>query len=387
MAEDRTRLQSMRQDLIRDVLRAHGSCTRVDLLHRTGLPRAAIAHLLAGLVASGVVVETDADAVPRRGAGRPAQRYQLAEQRETYLVASCSGFAVHVAIADSCGGLTAEYSEAFAERRPPQESLKASAAVAVKVLGDAGIPLSQITAAVVAVPAPLAPGTGDLGREAVHRGWAGFNPGEEFARALGRPAVAENDANLGALGELCHGAGRGIDDFVYLRVDHGLGAALVLDGEVYRGATGQVGEIGHVRVRDFGPLCYCGGQGCLSPLVTARAVAALLRPIHGPLDFGDVIRLGRENDTATRKVLIETGRLIGRTLGNLCSVIDPAAVIVGGGLVEAGPHLLEGLKEALLSHAHPAITENLRILPSELGKSAELLGAAQLLAQRRHRSG
>lgn len=386
MAEDRTRLQSLRQDLIRNALRAHGPCTRVDLLRHTGLPRATIAHLLAGLVASGAVVETEADAGSRRGAGRPAQLYRLAEQRETFLVASCSGFAVHIAVADSAGRLTAEYSQTLTERFSPQESLKVSAALALKALGDAGIPPSQITAAAVAVPAPLVPETGDLGREAVHRGWAGFNPGEEFGRALGCPAVAENDANLAALGESRYGAGRGIDDFVYLRVDHGLGAALVLNGELYRGATGQVGEIGHVRVRDFGPLCYCGGQGCLSPLVTARAVAALLRPIHGPLGYGDLIRLGRDNDTATRKVLIETGRLIGRTLGNLCSVIDPEAVIVGGALVEAGPHLLEGLTEALLSHAHPTIAEHLRILSSELGKNAELLGAAQLLTERRYRN-
>ncbi|MBR7833460.1 ROK family protein [Actinospica durhamensis] len=380
MPEDRTGLQALRRNSILDTLRTHGACTRADLQRHTALPRATLAHLLAELLAHGEVALNQETDTPRLGAGRPAQRYHLLQPRALYLVASCSAFGANVALTDAGGTLSEIRSEAFTGWPSPQESLRAAAAVARKLLDDAGLEPSQTAGAAVAIPAPLTPGTGDLGSEAVHRGWAGFNPGAEFGRALGRPATAENDANLAALGELRHGAGRGIDDFIYLRIHHGLGAALVLDGELYRGASGHVGEIGHVRVRDFGPLCYCGGQGCLSPLVTSRAVAAMLRPIHGPLTLQDVIRLGLGNDTATRKALIETGRLIGRTLGNLCSVIDPAAVIVGGGLVEAGPHLLEGLEQALRSHTHPTVAEHVRIVPSELGKDAELLGAAQLLA-------
>ena len=194
--------------------------------------------------------------------------------------------------------------------------------------------------------------------------------------------TAENNANLGALAELRRGAGRDLDNFVYVHAHLGLGAALVLGGGLHRGVSGQAGEISHLRVREFGPLCPCGAHGCLEPLTNARAAGALLQPLHGRIASDRLLTLARDDDPAAARVLGETGRLIGRSLGSLYTILDPAAVIVGGALAEASPHLLDGLETSLRHHAHPTIAQHLRVIPAQLGEHAEVIGAAELLTMR-----
>ena len=176
------------------------------------------------------------------------------------------------------------------------------------------------------------------------------------------------------------GAGKGIGDVVYVKVSSGIGAGLVLGGRLHHGDVGQRGEIGHVQVREDGAVCRCGNRGCLETIAAVPAVLAALRPAHGDrLDLAGVLSLARRGDTATLRVVKDAGRVIGRALGDLCNVVNPGAIVVGGDLGAAGAPLLDGIRETVDRYAQPEAASAVRVLRSSLGARAEVLGALTLV--------
>ncbi len=152
--------------------------------------------------------------------------------------------------------------------------------------------------------------------------------------SAGAPACAVeigNDANLGAVAEHRFGVAQGVDDVVYVMVSDGVGAGLVLDGRLYEGAVGGAGELGHVTVVPGGYVCRCGNRGCLETVAGARALITALTLTHGgDTTPADIVRADRDGDERARRVLCDAGRAVGRALGPLCTVLDPALVVIGG---------------------------------------------------------
>ena len=201
------------------------------------------------------------------------------------------------------------------------------------------------------VPGPIDVGTGVLGSTAILPGWAGTNPREELAARTGVPVHVDNDANLGALGEQVWGSGRGVEDLAYIKVASGVGAGLVINGQIYRGPGGTAGEIGHITLDESGPVCRCGNRGCLETFTAARYVLPLLHSSHGTgLTMARVVRLAREGDPGCRRVIADIGRHIGSGVAKLCNLLNPSRVVLGGDLAEAGELVLgpdPGLRGAL----------------------------------------
>jgi predicted NBD/HSP70 family sugar kinase len=197
------------------------------------------------------------------------------------------------------------------------------------------------------------------------------------------PVVLDNDANLGALGELSYGAGTGMQNLVYVKASTGIGTGLILDGRLYRGDTGKAGELGHVQVFTDGAICRCGSRGCLETRVSIPHILAILQPVHRqPLTIEDVIRLASAGDVSVRRVVTDAGRVIGRALADLCNVLNPGAVIVGGELSAAGESLTQGIREAIDRHTQPVIGEAVSVRTGALQGRAEVLGAIALAVQR-----
>jgi glucokinase len=215
------------------------------------------------------------------------------------------------------------------------------------------------------------------------------------------PTVVENDANAAAWAEFQFGAGRDVDDMILLTIGTGLGGGLVLSGELYRGAFGVGGEVGHLRVVPGGHLCGCGNKGCWEQYASGSALVREAREfarssppqadrllelaegkaglISGPM----VSTAAAEGDVAARELLEDLGRWIGEGIASLAAVLDPAAVVVGGGVSEAGDLLLEPARQSfgrqLTARGHrPA----LEIRPATLGNEAGIIGAADLARRR-----
>lgn len=368
--------------LLLETIRDLGGVTRADLSRLTGLSRSAVAHAVAALLADGLIAEREPGGGHAGQRGRPATL--LTPSRPPgHVVGIDFGHAhVGVAIADTAGEVLAESRQGADVDHHADEVLDTSARMTRYLLSQAGVPLSQVIAVVAGLPGPVDPRTRALRPPAILAAWAGRDAGHELATRLGRPAEVANDADLGALGELRYGAGRGRQDFVYVKASHGVGAGLVLGGRIYRGAAGIAGEIGHTSLPDATEWCRCGNRGCLETVVSLGPLSRRLARIGIPPatdGAGWPVSLLQENALAVR-ALTEAGRILGRALADLCNCLNPEAVILGGEIGTAGPPLVAGVRESIDRYAQPAAAEAVQVLAAGLGARSELMGAVALAA-------
>ncbi len=210
--------------------------------------------------------------------------------------------------------------------------------------------------------------------------WRGFAIARALERELGVPVTLENDANAAAVGERRFGAGREFEDFVYVTLGTGIGGALILNGELYRGHWGGAGEIGHVQVNPDGPLCGCGRKGCVEALAAGPAIE---RAYGKP--SAEVFALAASGDARARDVLQTAGRALGRGLAQVFTVLDPEAAVFGGGMAKGNPLALrlylDACKEELEKRAFLPAKRDIPHVVSTLGVDAAILGAAWLARQ------
>ena len=211
-------------------------------------------------------------------------------------------------------------------------------------------------------------------------GWEGTAVAAELERRLGLPFAADNDVNAAALGEARYGAGRGLDSFLFVAVGTGLGGAIVAGGRVVRGATGTAGEVGHVPAPGAeGVVCSCGRSGHLEAVVAAPAISAAYERASGEpgQDLRVIARRAAHGDDVAAGVLRRVGTVFGRTLGGLVNALDPQAVILGGGVMQAGAPLWAPVEEALRAEVLPSAA-GVPLRSAALGVDAGVIGAATL---------
>ena len=382
-----------------DGLRGQTGATRARLARATGLPKSTVTGIVARLIEAGLVREIplDGEDSTARGRGRPAGALAVAA-RAPLAALAISHLATRVAVLDEAGRILVRRAELREAGLDPDDRVASAlhlldAAVADHAAGGGG-PLA-FDRAVIGLPVPVhqiqgatpmrADRAGHLRRIAeLREDTLGLNadPVGQVAARLGVPVVAANDVNLAALGESRFGAGRGIDSFVYVKVAEGIGAGLILDGRLYRGATGIAGELAHVHTHDGGPLCLCGARGCLATAlyVAPSLLATIQAAYRDPLTFRDVIALCTHGDEGVRRILADLGRRIGAVLADFCVMINPGAVVVDGMLEQAAEPVVEGIRESIDRRTPPMISRHLQVLPGVLGDRAELLGALALAA-------
>jgi glucokinase len=216
-----------------------------------------------------------------------------------------------------------------------------------------------------------------------------------MSERLGMPVTVDNDGNGAMLAEHRHGAARGVRDAVLVALGTGVAGGLLLGGQVYRGAAGFAGELGHL-VTDFdGEDCpgACPGIGCLEALASGvrigrdGALVAVERPdselgrrlaAGGEISGAIVTELAHDGDAASREVLEAVGRRLGAGLVSIVNALNPELVVVGGGALAAGELLLAPAREVLAERALPPAAERVRVVPAHFGDEAGMLGAALL---------
>ena len=286
---------------------------------------------------------------------------------------------LRVAIADRSGQVLVEDQASLDVDGHGERTLRRAAMMVTSLLDRSG--LERLHGLGMCVPAPIDRRSAKI-TSGILPGWRDLVPAAVLEGLLGVPATVDNDANLGALAELHHGAARGVSDLVYLKVASGLGAGIVLGGRLHRGATGIAGEIGHVQIREDGHVCRCGNRGCLETEVAMPQLLALLEPAYDePLDAARVLALDADGDAGVRRVLRDAGSTMGRALADLCNSLNPELIVVGGPLGSAAS-LLEGLRAAVDRYAQPNTAEAVRVVPGELGDRAEVRGALALALAR-----
>lgn len=356
-------------------VRMAGSLTQAEIARGTGLSAATVSNIVRELKDGGTVEVT-----PTSAGGRRARSVSLSGDAGIVIGVDFGHTHLRVAVGNLAHQVLAEESEPLDVDASSAQGFGRAEQLVKRLIETTGISPGKVIGVGLGVPGPIDVESGTLGSTSILPGWTGINPSEELAARLGVPVYVDNDANLGALGELVWGSGRGVKDLAYIKVASGVGAGLVIDGHIYRGPGGTAGEIGHITLDESGPVCRCGNRGCLETFTAARYVLPLLRPSHGPdLTMERVVQLAREGDPGCRRVIGDVGRHIGSGVANLCNLLNPSRVVLGGSLAEAGELVLAPIRDSVSRYAIPSAGRQLSVLPGALGARAEVLGALALV--------
>ena len=356
-------------------VRMAGSLTQAEIARGTGLSAATVSNIVRELKDGGTV-----DVTPTSAGGRRARSVSLSGDAGVVVGVDFGHTHLRVAVGNLAHQVLAEESEPLDVDASSADGFGRAEHLVNRLIETTGTSPGKVIGVGLGVPGPIDVVSGTLGSTAILPGWSGINPSDELASRLGVPVYVDNDANLGALGELVWGSGRGVKDLAYIKVASGVGAGLVIDGRIYRGPGGTAGEIGHITLDESGPVCRCGNRGCLETFTAARYVLPLLRPSHGPdLTMERVVQLAREGDPGCRRVVGDVGRHIGSGVANLCNLLNPSRVVLGGSLAEAGELVLGPIRDSVSRYSIPSAARHLSVLPGALGGRAEVLGALALV--------
>ena len=353
------------------LIRENAPVTRSDLSRLSGLSRSAVAAAVQDLVDGGLVSESTTSST---GRGRPATLLRPRVPDGILVGIDFGHDHVALAVADAHGKVLAELREQVDVDAHSAEALDVAARLFDSELPTAGVDRQAVTAVVAAIPGPLDARSGVVQSATILASWVDMAPADRLSERLRLPVHLGNDAELGALGELSFGAGRGVNDLLYVKASHGIGAGLVLGGRLYQGATGIAGEIGHTQIDGAGDQCRCGQRGCLEAMVSASVVRRRLQ-VSGfrVADSAEgLAEVGR--DPVGARVLTEAGRHLGRVVADICNCLNPGRIVLGGQLGAAGEPFAAGVRESVTRYAQPAISAAVDIRPAELGLRAELMG-------------
>jgi glucokinase len=279
--------------------------------------------------------------------------------------------------------------------RGPSAMIEDYVEMARDLLAEAQVPGSRLLGVGVGCGGPLDPETGVIFHSANLPGWENVPLAALLKGALSLPTWVDNDANAAALAEYWVGAGRECDPMVYLTISTGIGGGVIIGGELYRGASGNAGELGHMIVQTGDRSCGCGGRGCLEAYcsgtsIAARAVEALGRDGSGsalamlgrPPRAEDVVTLAAEGDALATRLWNETLDYLAAGVVNVIHVFEPRCIVIGGGVTRAGRQLFDPLEERVRALAMPRLVANVCILPAALGDDVGILGAAAVALSR-----
>jgi len=353
--------------------------TRADLAAVTGQARSTIAARVDTLLTSGLVAP--AGEAGSTG-GRPPATFAFNPRARVVLAVDLGATHARLAVTDLAGQVLAEHHEALAIGAGPDPVLDRVARVGTDLVAQAGRTSGDLVSVGVGLPGPVDHATGRPTNPPIMPGWDDADVPGHLGRLLGAPVLVDNDVNLMALGEHASTYPE-VDHLLFIKVATGIGAGIISDGQIRRGAQGTAGDLGHIAVPGGHDLpCRCGNTGCLEALASGHAVAAALAA-QG-LDVAssaDVVALVRSGDIPASRAVRQAGRDIGGVLAACVSLLNPSLIVVGGVVAEAGEHLLAGIREVVYRRSLPLATQHLRIVTTRTRGRAGVLGASAMAAE------
>ena len=308
---------------------------------------------------------------------------------EYALVADLGGTRTRVALADRAGKVHHRV-VAPTDAHTGREAVVARLLTALQGVASQ-VRREQLVGVGVSLAGPTDPQTGKMHNPPNLPGWDGYSLKPFLRERLSLEASFGNDANLAALAEHTHGAGRPYSHMVYMTLSTGIGGGVILDGRLYTGAHGYAGEVGHITIDRNGPVCNCGNVGCLEAMASGTAVARMAaeRIASGEAagfpgskasapDARAVFEAARSGDSVAKSIVREVSTNLGVGIVSLLHAFDPEAIVVGGGMSENLNLLLPGVDREIELHAMAHQRRGIPIVKSELGDDVGLIGAAVL---------
>ncbi|MFA5097926.1 MAG: ROK family protein [Candidatus Margulisiibacteriota bacterium] len=251
----------------------------------------------------------------------------------------------------------------------PKKVIARIKASIIEAAQKASIKMKDVSAIGIGVPGPIIPNKGIVKNPPNLKGWKRVPLRHILSGAFSKKVFLENDANCAALAELKFGAGKKFRNFVYVTVSTGIGGGIILDKKLFSGSTGTAGEVGHMTLELDGPRCPCGKRGHFEGLACGPSFEK--RTGRNPKLTGKLA--GKGNRQAIRDIE-ELGKLIGIGFSNIVNILNPEAIIVGGGLSNLGAPFFGSIRKTVASQALAPV----KILPAKLKKNTGVLGAIAL---------
>ncbi|MTE17852.1 ROK family protein [Streptomyces sp. TRM43335] len=373
------------------LLRDGGPNSRAQLGDQVELSRSKLAVEIDRLLETGLVV---ADGLAASRGGRRSHNIRLAPGLR-FLGIDIGATSVDVAVTNAELEILGHLNQPMDVREGPVAVFEQALTMAAKLRATGAA--EGFDGAGVGVPGPVRFPEGVPVAPPIMPGWDGFPVREVLSQELGCPVMVDNDVNLMALGERHAGVARSVQDLLCVKIGTGIGCGIVAGGEVYRGATGSAGDIGHIQVEhgSQGRQCACGNRGCLEAYFGGAALArdaeeaaregrspelASRLETAGRLTAADVAAAAAAGDTASLGLIRDGGDRIGQVVAGLVSFFNPGLVVIGGGVTGLGHTLLAGIRTQVYRQSLPLATGNLPIVLGELGPVAGVIGAARLIS-------
>ncbi len=375
-----------------DIIRKYGELSKSDFADCTDYSRTKITSCIDSLLEKNILI---ANTRTEYTGGRRSKKYLLNGAYGLVVGVDIGATSTDLGIADFSGKLLVRYSEPSNVKDGPIIVLGRVCTLLEKLLQDHGLDIDKLNAIGIGVPGPVDYTLGTLVSPPIMPGWDRFPIIQTIQQWFpSQSVVVDNDVNVMALGELYQGAGKGVENLIFVKIGTGIGAGIICEGQIYRGSSGCAGDIGHISVDKNGPLCHCGNRGCLEalaagPAIAERSVQAALagrsavllnyyekkNHILTPEDVGNA---SREGDTFAIEVIRQSGQYIGDVLAGLVNFYNPGKIVLGGGVSNLGNLLLSSVREAVLHRSLPLATRDLLIVFSEIGADAGVTGAINL---------
>ncbi|QGN58707.1 ROK family transcriptional regulator [Nostocoides sp. HKS02] len=363
-------LREANRQRVLEALRDQGAMTQIEIAGFTGLSPATVSNMVKELDSAGAV-----ELEPSIRNGRRATLVSLAVGNTLVAGIAFGDRDVRVALGTGPRDIIGRQRMPLPADHAADEGMDRATRLLLDLVEKVGKTMADVRAVGVGIPAPVDSVSGQVGSEGILPGWRGVAVADEMQGRLQAQVMVDNTANFAALGELRCGALQGVQHGVYLKLSHGVGAGLILNGELFRGAAGTAGEIGHLTIDENGPVCRCGNRGCLETYIGARGLLDALAASHGPLSLRDVIYRALDGDAGCRRVLEDAGRHLGVAVAGLVNLVNPEVIVLGGQLARVGSIITRPMRASLERCAIPSAAASVVVRTGELDTDADVVGA------------
>lgn len=366
-------LRAANEQRVVAVLRTAGPMTQAELSRRTALAPSTVSGIIGALIDRGYVRVGD------EPGGRRGRLVTLDLEDRYVLGVELGNGHVSLALATLSSRVVGFVRRELTRSASIATTLDLVQSLLGDLLTEAKAAQKDIVRGAAAVPAPL-DRHGILSTSPlIFPVWAGVDIASVFTERFGIPFLVDNDANLGALADHLWGAGRGSHSMVFVGMNYGFGAGIILNGVLLRGATGVSGEIGHMTVDEMGDFCQCGNRGCLNTVASIYRALELLAPFHPEIDSAEkLLDAAAEGLPPAIRVLTDMGRAAGVAIANVVNLLNPEVIVVGGDLARAGEVVVDPMTTMATRLSMPAAASGLRLMTSPLGERVFALGGVAL---------
>jgi len=375
-----------------DLIRKHGELTKGGLVACTDHSRTKITSSINSLLQKNFIIENQDS---EYSGGRRSRTFSLNGELGFVAGVDIGATSIDLAVADFSRRILIRINEDALVRNGPIKILGRVCNLLEKLLREKGLNPANLRGIGIGVPGPVDFSNGTVVSPPIMPGWDRYPVIQTVQQWFPcANVVIDNDVNVMALGEINQGAGKGVNNLIFVKIGTGIGAGIISQGQIYRGASGCAGDIGHISIDKSGPVCHCGNKGCLEALAGGPAIAerslnaaqAGKSPIllkyyeknGGKLSAEDVGNAAREGDALSIEIIRESGQMVGDVIASLVNFYNPDMIVIGGGVSNLGNLLLSSIRQAVLNRSLPLATRNLDIVFSGIGEDAGVFGAVNL---------